>query len=295
MPRSFELVVDSSALPFGRAASLGGAELVERTAHAGDFPGDAHAARAPDRAIVPVALGPLEPSASRLDYVRGSVSSPVCVAAAVFVGFIGLGYAGMLGAALAVAAVVAGGIHAAGYRCVRAHVDGQERVKRRLAREAARLRGLRPSGGARMHHYTELRQLVEEVERLDPREAVRFELQDLLDHFVDVAVDHQRCVEALRLAGASALPLSSSMTDAHRSSVRRDILRRRIEQRDACLRTMEQLADELEGTDELIRLIAQRAATAPVRVEVGRELERRLWEMDEVDAAMRQLSAHAQA
>lgn len=281
MPRSFELVVD-------------------RTAHADEFSVVDHVDRSHERAIGQVALGavalgPLEPGASRLDYVRGSVTSPVCVAAAVFVGFIGLGYAGMLGAALAVATVVAGGIHAARYRCVRAHVDGQERIKRRLAREARRIRRLRPSGGARMHHYTELRQLVDEVERIDPREATRFELQDLLDHFVDVAVDHQRCVEALRLAGASALPLSSGMTDAHRSPRRRDILRRRIEQRDACLHTMEQLTDELEGIDELIRLIAQRAAAAPVRVEIGREIDRRLWEIDEVDAAMRQLSAHAQA
>jgi hypothetical protein len=54
---------------------------------------------------------------------------------------------------------------------------------------------------------------------------------------------------------------------------------------------MEELADELEATDELIRLVAQRVACPPADAELDREIDRRLWELDEVDAALHQLSA----
>ena len=54
---------------------------------------------------------------------------------------------------------------------------------------------------------------------------------------------------------------------------------------------MEKLADELEATDELVRLVAQRVACPEIDGELDRELDRRLWELDEVDAALHQLSA----
>lgn len=61
--------------------------------------------------------------------------------------------------------------------------------------------------------------------------------------------------------------------------------------RDECLRRIERLAEELDATDELIRLVAQRAACPAIATEIEREIDRRLWELDEVDAAMHQLSA----
>jgi hypothetical protein len=42
---------------------------------------------------------------------------------------------------------------------------------------------------------------------------------------------------------------------------------------------------------ELVRLVAQRVACPAIDPELGREIERRLWELDEVDAAYAQLSA----
>jgi hypothetical protein len=223
--------------------------------------------------------------------VRGTVGSPVSVAVAVFAGCIGLGYAGGLGAAVAVLAVLALGVHAARYRRVRDYVDQQARTRSQASRECQRRKQLRSAGATRQQHYSELHLLVEEVERLDAGEAERFELQDLLDHFIRVAASHQRCVDALRMAGASSLPPGSPISEPTRSSRRREIVQRRIRHRDECVRTMEKLTDELEGIDQLIRLIVQRTACGHAESETDRELDRRLWELDEVDAALRQLSA----
>lgn len=227
---------------------------------------------------------------SQLGYVRGAVGNPVSLAIGVFAGCIGLGYAGVLGAAVAAIAVVALGVHAARYRAVRNYLDGQAQLRAHAARETQRLRRLRPTGAVRTQHYQELQALVEEIERLDAAQAAQFELQDLLDHWIELAVTHQRCAESLQMAAANELP-STPIDNAARSERRRDILQRRILHRDECVRTMENIADELEGTDELIRLLAQRAACPSLDRDHDRELDRRLWELDTVDAALHHLSA----
>jgi hypothetical protein len=61
--------------------------------------------------------------------------------------------------------------------------------------------------------------------------------------------------------------------------------------RDECIRRIERLSDELEAIDELVRLVAQRAACPQLDNDLDREIERRLWELDEVDDALRALSA----
>lgn len=229
--------------------------------------------------------------ASRLGYMSGSVGSPVCLAVTMFAGCLGLGYAGAIGAAIAVLVVVAIAASAARLRRVRRYLDAQARVRARTRCELQRLKLLRPSGTVRLRQYAELRTLVEEIERLDPAEAERFDLQDLLDHYVRVAISHQRCIESLRLAGADALPAATPIAEASKSRRRRDILQRRIRHRDQCARRMEKLIDELDGIDELIRLIAQRTACPSFDLELDREIDRRLWELDEVEAALHQLSA----
>lgn len=224
-----------------------------------------------------------------LTYMRGAVGSPVCVAFAVFAACLGLGYAGLVGAFVAMLTVVALGVASTRYAFVRRHLDRQAQIRDRCKRESTRLRQLRPTGPVRQQQYVELRELVEQVERTDPNEAARFELQDLLDHFVTLAVSHQRCLEALRLAGSHDLPQHTLALE--RSKRRRDIVARRVKHREECLRRVERLADELEATDELVRLVAQRAACPSIDPDLGREIERRLWELDEVDAAYDQLSA----
>ena len=106
-----------------------------------------------------------------------------------------------------------------------------------------------------------------------------------------LSVGHQKCLDALRLAGSNELPVAIPITDANRCKRRREIQARRIRHRDECLRRIERLADEIEAVDELIRLVAQRTACPSLDPDLDREIERRLWELDEVDAALRQLSA----
>jgi hypothetical protein len=242
------------------------------------------------QSAIAVATHNLPARACTARYVRGAVGSPVCVSLAVFAGCVGLGYAGVIGAVIAVAVVIGLGGHAARYRRVRSYLDGQAEARVHALRECKRQKQLRPVGPVRAEHYNELRSLVEQIERIDPTEAARFELQDLLDHFIRLAVDHHRCSDALRLAGASALPQTAAVASA-RSRRRSEILQRRLQHRDDCTRRMEELADELEATDELIRLVAQRVACPPADAELDREIDRRLWELDEVDAALHQLSA----
>jgi hypothetical protein len=229
--------------------------------------------------------------ASGLHYFRGAVASPVCVATAVFAACVGLGFAGLVGAMIAMAAVIAAGASASKYEIVRRHLDQQARLRERCRREALRLRQLRPTGPVRQQQYVELRDLVEQVERTDDGEARRFELQDLLDHFIRLALAHQRCLEALRMAGSHDLPQTISINDATRSKRRREIMARRLRHREECLQRVERLADEIDAVDELVRLVAQRVACPSIDPEFDREIEKRLWELDEVEAALNQLSA----
>jgi hypothetical protein len=223
--------------------------------------------------------------------MRGAIASPVCIAVSVFAACLGLGYAGILGAAMALVATLAIGALSARYVFVQRHLDRQAQLRARAKREAVRIRALRPSGPVRQTQYLELRDLVEHIERTDPAEAQRFELQDLLDHFVRLAACHQRCSDALRLAGGNELPVAIPITDASRSKRRREIQARRIRHRDECLRRLERLVDELDAVDELVRLVVQRTACPAMDPDLDREIERRLWELDEVDTALEQLSA----
>lgn len=228
--------------------------------------------------------------ATGLQYVGGAVGSPVSVATAVFAACAGLGFAGMYGALLAMLAVIGIAAVASRSQLIRRHLDAQAQLRERCRREAQRLRQLRPTGPVRQQQYIELRDLVEQVERMDAVEAARFELQDLLDHFVRLALYHQRCLEAVRLAGPHDLP-AIPISEASRAKRRREILTRRLRHREECLARVERLADEIDAVDELVRLVAQRAACPTLEPDLERELERRLWELDEVDAALRQLSA----
>ncbi len=226
-----------------------------------------------------------------LQYVGGAVGSPVCVASAVFAACAGLGFAGMYGAVVALIAVIGFAALLSQSETVRRHLDEQAVMRERCRREAHRLKQLRPTGPVRQQQYIELRDLVEQVENIDAAEAQRFELQDLLDHFVRLSLHHQRCLEAVRMAGSNELPHTISIRDASRSKRRREIQARRMRHRDECLARVDRLADEIDAVDELVRLVAQRVACPSLEPDLEREIERRLWEIDEVDDALRQLSA----
>ena len=225
-----------------------------------------------------------------LTYVRGALFNPVSLSVMAFAVCVGVGYAGLLGAIVAMIAFIAMGASATKYRFVRRALDRQLEYRVRQRREAERMRLLKPTGPVRQQQYTDLRDLVSDIERTDADEARRFELQELLDHFVRLAVGHQRCLDSLRLAGGSDLPRQLPIPDPQRSVRRREIMARRLRHRDECVRRIEKLSDELEAVDELVRLVAQRVACPPLDGELDREIERRLWELDEVDEALNSLS-----
>jgi hypothetical protein len=241
----------------------------------------------PDLAIV--SISPQAQTA--LTYVRGALFNPVSLSVMAFAVCVGVGYAGMLGALVALMAFLALGTGATRYRYIRRQLDRQFEYRVKQKREADRLKLLKPTGPVRQQQYCDLRDLVNDIEKSDPSEAKRFELQSLLDHFVSLAVSHQKCLDSLRLAGSSDLPRMLPMPDPNRSARRREIMLRRMRHRDECVRRIERLADELEAVDELVRLVAQRVACPQLDGELDREIERRLWELDEVDEALSQLQA----
>ncbi len=240
--------------------------------------------------LVVVPPAPLTAPGSSLSYVRGAMVSPICISAALFASCIGaglLGAVGALGAFVAVAVLITASTR---YQFVRSHLDHEAAARLRCAREARRVRLLRPAGPVRLHQYFELRGLVEETEKRDLAEANRFDLQDLLEQFASLAHKHQRCLDALRLAGSHDFPFAIPV-DPTRSKRRREIQARRQRHREACLGRIERIADELEAVDELIRLVAQRVACPIEDLEMDHEIDRRLGELDEIDDAFKQLSA----
>lgn len=247
-----------------------------------------HAARPLSLVVVPPA--PLTAPGTALTYIRGAVVSPICISSAVFASCIGAGLFGVFGAVgafVTIAVLVAASTR---YKFVRNHLDHEAAARLRCSRETRRVKLLRPAGPVRIQQYFELRSLVEETEKLDAAEAARFELQDLLEHFATLANTHQRCLDALRLAGSHDLPISIPI-DPRRSKRRREIQARRMRHREAALTRIERLAEELEAVDELIRLVAQRIACPIDEVDMDREIDRRLGELDEIDDALKQLSA----
>jgi hypothetical protein len=245
----------------------------------------------PDLALVPIT----PQTQTALTYVRGALCNPVSLSVMAFAVCVGVGYAGVLGAIIAMVAFVTLGSSATRYKYIRTQLDRQFEYRLKQKRESDRMRLLKPTGPVRQQQYCELRDLVAEIEKEDSSEASRFELQGLLDHFIALAVSHQKCLDSLRLAGSSDLPRTLPLPDPNRSVRRREIMQRRLRHRDECVRRIERLADELEAVDELVRLVAQRVACPALDGELDREIERRLWELDEVDAALHSLSASTTA
>jgi hypothetical protein len=170
---------------------------------------------------------------------------------------------------------------------VRHVLDGHFEFRARTRRETDRQRLLRSAGPVRQHQYAELRDLVAEIERVDPADVQRFELAELLDQFVRMVARHQRCIDWMRRAGGCDLPSTAPKDIA---SKRHDLLARRIKHREECMVRIAKLVDDIEAIDELVHLIAQRGACPIEDNDVGHDLERRMSELDEVDAAFEQIA-----
>jgi hypothetical protein len=223
-----------------------------------------------------------------LAYAGATLASPLSVAMIAFSACVGVGYAGVFGALLLCAVVVVVALMTSCSTHVRRALDGHFEFRARVRREAERQRMLRQAGPVRQHQYAELRDLVAEIERAEPGDVNRFELHDLLDQFARLVARHQRCLDWMRRAGGCDLP-ASAPTDL--PGKRRELLTRRIAHREECLVRISRLVDDIEAIDELVHLIAQRGACPMEDNEVTRDIERRIWELDEVDAALAQMTA----
>ena len=200
------------------------------------------------------------PAETALTYVRGALFNPVSLSVMAFAVCVGVGYAGMLGALIAMATFVAIGTSATRYRLVRRQLDKQSSsASSRTARPTACGGSSRRARCASSSTASCAISSVRSSARIRARRSASSS-RSCSTTSSALAVSHQRCLDSLRLAGSSDLPARDAAARAA-SSVRRrrdhgapDPPPRRVRA------PIERLADELEATDELIRLVAQRVA-----------------------------------
>lgn len=178
----------------------------------------------------------------------------------------------------------------AGRKSFQRSIDEYQVRQRRAARRRGREDRLEMYSMAR-EQLVELHQALDELERLDGgRIERRFELEELLDHYVDVALAHDRCLRALRSTDRGDLLRQlreQRALEGGGSRSRQKLLERRVEVWDTCRRRADRLADEMASISELIRLLVQRAS-CPEVPDLD-DVTRRLLDLDDADAALREL------
>jgi len=197
--------------------------------------------------------------------------------------------AGVLGAVLTLPVVAVAGAGLASLGPVQRAAVRYRTVRARGTRERERLARLLPAGPVRQHEYRELRGIVNQIEHTDPDDARRYELEQLLDDFVQIASIHERYQRVV--LNSATVSEAWPNGNPHQSVRARELVSRRIRHRQDCQQRCEHLADQLEVIDQLVRLVAQRAACPPLDDDLDTEIDRRLSELGEVDAALAQLSA----
>lgn len=196
--------------------------------------------------------------------------------------------AGVIGAVLALPTAAGAVVGLASLAPVQRAAVRYRNAREHQARERERLAHLLPAGPARQQEYRELREIVDQVEHAAPDDASRYDLEQLLDDYVQLAFDYERYQRAV--LNAAALSDESAKGGTDRPTRAKEIIARRIRHREECKHRCEHLADQLDAIDQLVRLVAQRATCPPIDEDLDREIDRRLWELEEVDAALAQLS-----
>ena len=100
--------------------------------------------------------------------------------------------------------------------------------------------------------------LAAEIMKRDPQLAEQFEIEALLDRYVDLAILQARTRDALYRVSLGDLARARRLTGAE-SQWRREIAQRRIAQWERCRQHLSVLDDELAAITELLCLIASRA------------------------------------
>ena len=223
-------------------------------------------------------------------YVRGALFHPMSIPIVSTALYFAVCYAGVLAAVLTAVGAIALAAVSTRSAFVRAQLDRWAAGQRQRQRDRVRMRRVEVCGPARAHQYRELSDLAEEIEAIDANAPSRYDLEGLLEQFVETSRAHHRCVESLRFAPAGDAPF------IERSRMRSDIQARRVRRREDTTKRIAELADELAAIDEMLHLIAHSVHTSGSATDVRAELDRRMWELDEVDSAMAEIAAeHSEA
>jgi hypothetical protein len=199
-------------------------------------------------------------------------------------------YAGLVAAAMTAIGAIVIAVVVTRSAAVRVQLDQWAANQQLRQRDRLRMRRVEVCGPARAHQYRELSDLVEEIDHVDAKASNRYELEGLLDQFVETSRAHHRCVESLRFAPTGDAPF------VERSRMRGDIQARRVRRREESTQRIAELSDQLAAIDEMLHLIAHSVHSSSGASDVPAELERRMWELDEVDTAMAQIAAeHGEA
>jgi hypothetical protein len=161
--------------------------------------------------------------------------------------------------ALAVAVTLAVAHMPAAERSLHAQRARSARHARHFAREL-RLEGLNIAPD----ELVALTEIVDLVIAKESTEADVYELEPLLDLYVDVAIARRRCVVAVMKCDRSALFRKLDRFPASGSSRVRGIVERRIKQALACERRARELDDGLANVGDLIRCYGERATLPDV-------------------------------
>jgi hypothetical protein len=200
---------------------------------------------------------------------------------------VALSQVGILAAVAVLVALIFAAGELAGWRRVQRALDArrrEEELREHRCRRETRVQAANVS----VH---ELRLLADLVRKIDPEEVVRYELDDLLDRYAELAIAHARCDEAMRsLDHAAAARTLDAVGNDGTSAARRAVLERQLQ----CWKGRQQQArcyhEEMLAIAELVKLIAARTASPDTSMEAG-EIERRLAQLDDEDAAHRELGA----
>jgi hypothetical protein len=183
---------------------------------------------------------------------------------------------------------------AARSRGLRGWAARQARAEERQRRAGERVGRLERSGSDRMRQLNELNRLVDQLEDGDAAADVKcFELEDLLDRYVDLASAHARYVEAARRGDFTLTTSFGADADcpdeAHRE-LRQAVVVRRLKHREGCRQRAVELEWELDTIVELIQLIEQWSLCSNLDAEMREDVQRRLADLDAIEGAHHQLT-----
>jgi hypothetical protein len=168
----------------------------------------------------------------------------------------------------------------------------ERRVRRaRHARRLARERKLQPVSVG-YHALADLTRMVDGVEARDPDVAQRFDLEGLLDRHVALTLGHEQALRAVRMADRLQLERirEGCRADPEVHPRRLELCERRLRSLDQCEARAAWFADQLAILADTIHLIAQQVACPedPIHDDT---IERQLAELDDHDAARREIAA----